>query len=428
LNDPIITVDEVTKQFRGGTRALDGLSLTIPKGTVYGLLGPNGAGKTTLIRILAILLRPDSGTVRVAGHDAVRNPARVRERIGLAGQFAAVDDHLTGRENIAMIGRLYGLSRREAARRAADIVHRIHLADAADRQVKTYSGGMRRRIDLAASLIGRPQVLFLDEPTTGVDPASRQDLWHLVRDLAAEGTTVLLTTQYLDEADQLADRIAVIDHGRLLTEGTATELKDRTGGILAQSAVFGSAPTAYGLNNDRTNGVLDRFRSLPMARSAVLTGRTLSDLTRNTFILGLQLAVGVALGFRWQNGPGGMLAAMGVALAFGYACCWLMAYLGLTIRNTEAIQAAIYMVVFPMTLTSSVFLPTQTMPGWLQAFAEHQPITITANALRGLTLGQGALPAGHTVTGETLLALTWTVGILAVFAPLAVRAYQRNNG
>ncbi len=198
-------------------------------------------------------------------------------------------------------------------------------------------------------------------------------------------------------------------------------------GILAQSAVFGSAPTAYGLNNDRTKGVLDRFRSLPMARSAVLTGRTLSDLIRNTFILTLQLAVGVALGFRWHNGIGGLLAATGVALAFGYACSWLMAYIGLTIQNSEAIQAAIYMVVFPITLTSSVFLPTQTMPGWLQAFAEHQPITIVANALRGLTLGQGALPAGHTVAGETLLALAWTAAFLAVFAPLAVRAYRRST-
>ncbi|MFE9689185.1 ABC transporter permease [Micromonospora sp. NPDC005806] len=197
-------------------------------------------------------------------------------------------------------------------------------------------------------------------------------------------------------------------------------------GILAQSAVFGSAPTAYGLNNDRTKGVLDRFRSLPMARSAVLTGRTLSDLIRSTVILGLQLTVGIALGFRWQDGLGGLLTAIGVALGFGYACSWLMAYLGLTIRNSEAIQAAIYLVVFPMTLTSSVFLPTQTMPGWLQAFAEHQPITVVANALRGLTLGPGALPAGHTITGETLLAIAWTAGILGVFAPLAVHAYRRN--
>jgi ABC transporter DrrB family efflux protein len=198
-------------------------------------------------------------------------------------------------------------------------------------------------------------------------------------------------------------------------------------GILAQSAVFGSAPTAFGLNNDSTKGVLDRFRSLPMVRSAVLVGRTLSDLLRSTFILSLQLAVGVLLGFRWQNGVGGMLAGMGVALVFGYACSWLMAFIGLAISNSEAIQAAIYMVVFPITLTSSVFLPTQTMPGWLQVFAEHQPITIVANALRGLTLGQGALPPGHTVLGETMLALTWTAGILAVFAPLAVRAFRRTD-
>jgi len=237
MDDPVITVDEVTKQFRDGTKALDRLSLTIPPGIIYGLLGPNGAGKTTLIRILATLLQLDAGTARVAGYDVTDHPAQVRDRIGLAGQFAAVDDHLTGRENITMIGRLYGLTRREAATRAARIVDRIHLADAADRQVKTYSGGMRRRIDLAASLIGRPQVLFLDEPTTGVDPASRQDLWRLVRDLAAEGTTVLLTTQYLDEADHLADRIAVIDHGRLLTEGTSTELKDRTGGAVVELTV-----------------------------------------------------------------------------------------------------------------------------------------------------------------------------------------------
>lgn len=237
MDDPIITVDEVAKQFRDGTRALDGLSLAIPRGSVYGLLGPNGAGKTTLIRILATLLRPGSGTARVAGFDVAREPAQVRDRIGLAGQFAAVDDHLTGRENITMIGRLYGLSRRDARLRTEDVLGRIHLEEAAGRQVKTYSGGMRRRIDLAASLIGRPQVLFLDEPTTGVDPASRQDLWQLVRDLAAEGTTVLLTTQYLDEADQLADRIAVIDHGRLLTEGTATELKDRTGGAVVEMDV-----------------------------------------------------------------------------------------------------------------------------------------------------------------------------------------------
>lgn len=198
-------------------------------------------------------------------------------------------------------------------------------------------------------------------------------------------------------------------------------------GILAQSAVFGSAPTAFGLNDDRSKGVLDRFRSLPMARPAVLAGRTFSDVARNTFVLGLQLGVGVALGFRWQTGAANLIAGLAVVLAFGYACSWLMAFIGLTVKKAEAIQAAVYMVVFPLTLTSSVFLPTQTMPSWLRAFAQHQPISIVANALRGLTLGEGALPAGQTVMGQTLLALAWTLGIMTVFAPLAVRAYRRSS-
>ncbi|HEY3005195.1 MAG TPA: ATP-binding cassette domain-containing protein [Kribbellaceae bacterium] len=261
-----------------GTRALDGLTLTISRGIIYGLLGPNGAGKTTLIRILTTLLRPDTGTVRVAGHDVVRDPAAVRERIGLAGQFAAVDDHLTGRENVTMIGRLYGLSRREAVARAARIVDHIHLADAADRQLKTYSGGMRRRIDLAASLIGRPQVLFLDEPTGGGDPASRQDLWQLVRGLAAEGTTVLLTTQYLDEADHLADRIAVIDHGHLLAEGTTAELKDRIGGAVVEievpAVLNDPAQTTLASLGARHDQVRDRI-VLPAPDGRLTLGRAL---------------------------------------------------------------------------------------------------------------------------------------------------------
>jgi ABC-2 type transport system ATP-binding protein len=237
MRAPIIDVEDLVRAFPGGVRALDGLTLRVDPGTVYGLLGPNGAGKTTLIRILATLLPADAGRVRVAGIDVRRHPERARTRIGLAGQFAAVDGHLTGRENIEMVGRLYGLSRRDARARAAAVLERIHLADAADRQVKTYSGGMRRRIDLAASLVGRPQVLLLDEPTTGVDPASRRDLWDLIRDLVHDGTTVVLTTQYLEEADQLADRIGVIDHGRLLSDGTADQLKDRVGGAVLELTV-----------------------------------------------------------------------------------------------------------------------------------------------------------------------------------------------
>jgi ABC transporter DrrB family efflux protein len=196
-------------------------------------------------------------------------------------------------------------------------------------------------------------------------------------------------------------------------------------GILAQSAVFGATPTAFGLNQDRATGVIDRFRSLPMARSAVLAGRTLADLLRSAFVLALQLGAGIVLGFRWQTSLVGLAAAVGLALAFGYACSWITATIGLAVKNPEAIQAAVYMVVFPLTLLSSVFLPTRTMPGWLQAFADHQPITAVADALRGLTLGEGALAHGQTVTGQTVLALAWTVGIIAVFAPLAVRVYRR---
>ena len=237
MADPIIAVDRAVKHFRGGVRALDELSMSIPAGLVYGLLGPNGAGKTTLIRILATLLRLDSGRAIVAGHDVSTDAGAVRERIGLAGQFTAVDGHLTGRENVVQFARLSGLSRRTARAGAADLLNRMGLADAADRPVRTYSGGMRRRVDLAAALIARPRVLFLDEPTTGVDPASRHELWQLIRGLAADGTAVLLTTQYLDEADQLADRIAVIDRGRLISEGSPTELKDRTGAAVIEIRV-----------------------------------------------------------------------------------------------------------------------------------------------------------------------------------------------
>jgi ABC-2 type transport system ATP-binding protein len=237
MNDAIVEVDGLVKVFNGEVRALDGLSLAVEPGRVFGLLGPNGAGKTTLIRVLATLLVPDAGTARVAGIDVRHHPEQVRARIGLAGQYAAVDEHLTGRENLEMVGRLYGLPRHQASRRSGEILERIGLTAAADRQVRTYSGGMRRRLDLAASLVGRPQVLFLDEPTAGLDPASRRELWLLLGDLVQGGTTVLLTTQYLEEADRLADRIAVIDHGRLVSEGTGDQLKDRVGGAVVELTV-----------------------------------------------------------------------------------------------------------------------------------------------------------------------------------------------
>jgi daunorubicin resistance ABC transporter ATP-binding subunit len=222
-------VAEGLRQTFGDVVALDGLDLEVEAGTVFGLLGPNGAGKTTFVRILATLLLPTAGRASVLGHDVVAEPLAVRRRIGLAGQFAAVDEELTGRENLEMVGRLYRLSGSEARARAGEVLDRFGLVDAADRRVSTYSGGMRRRLDLGASLTGRPPVILLDEPTTGLDPRTRQELWKTVGELRRDGTTVLLTTQYLEEADRLAQRIAVVDQGRIVAEGTAAELKSTVG-------------------------------------------------------------------------------------------------------------------------------------------------------------------------------------------------------
>ncbi|WP_298746581.1 ATP-binding cassette domain-containing protein [uncultured Serinicoccus sp.] len=214
----------------GDVHALAGLSLTVPQGTVKGLLGPNGAGKTTTVKVLNTLLQPDSGTASVAGVDVLQDPEGVRRVIGASGQYAAVDEHLTGRENLEMVGRLYHLGGARSKARAAELLEQFDLADAGDRPVKGFSGGMRRRIDLACALVNSPQILFLDEPTTGLDPRSRLGLWEVIKDLVAQGTTVLLTTQYLEEADYLADDISVIDHGTVIAEGTADELKAQVGG------------------------------------------------------------------------------------------------------------------------------------------------------------------------------------------------------
>ncbi|MET0686347.1 MAG: ATP-binding cassette domain-containing protein [Solirubrobacteraceae bacterium] len=223
-HDLAIEAAGLTKRF-GATVALDGVDLAAARGTVLGVLGPNGAGKTTAVRVLATLLRPDGGTARIAGHDVVRDAAAVRRQIGLTGQYASVDEALTGTQNLVMIGRLLDLKPRAAKARAAELLAWFDLEEAANRPARTYSGGMRRRLDLAASLVGRPSVVFLDEPTTGLDPSKRDDMWDVVRQLTADGSTVLLTTQYLEEADELADDIVVFDHGRVIAHGTPEELK-----------------------------------------------------------------------------------------------------------------------------------------------------------------------------------------------------------
>ena len=236
MADTAITVQGLKKSF-GDVHALDGVDIEVTRGTVYGLLGPNGAGKTTIVRILTTLLAPDEGTATVAGYDVVKDAATLRSVIGLTGQYAAVDEHLTGRENLVLVGILNHLGKAASRERAEGLLARFDLKEAADRPAKTYSGGMRRRLDLAASLVARPQVLFLDEPTTGLDPRGRMQLWGIIRELVQEETTLLLTTQYLEEADVLSDRIAVLDGGHVIAEGTADELKSKVGGEVIEVVV-----------------------------------------------------------------------------------------------------------------------------------------------------------------------------------------------
>lgn len=279
-----VETTDLTKYF-GEVHALDGVSVRIEPGIVYGLLGPNGAGKTTLIRILATLSRPTGGVALVGGVNVVDEPMAVRNRIGLGGQFAAVDGYQTGRENVEMVGRLYNLSETETRKRANEILEKIRLIDAADRQVKTYSGGMKRRLDLAASIIGRPEILFLDEPTTGIDPGSRLEVWELIEELVSGGTTLLLTTQYLEEADRLADQIGVIDQGKLIAEGTSDELKDRMGGDVVELSVEDSdrgraAEVLHGVAGEEPTIVAGSFR-IPALRGVDTLTQVVRQLDSN---------------------------------------------------------------------------------------------------------------------------------------------------
>jgi oleandomycin transport system ATP-binding protein len=286
-----IQAEGLVKRF-GKTTALAGVDLTARTGSVLGVLGPNGAGKTTAVRILATLLKPDAGHARIAGYDVVREAGQVRRRIALTGQYAAVDEDLTGFENLLLIGRLLDLSRVDARRRATDLLERFRLTDAGRRSAKTYSGGMRRRLDLAASLVGHPEVLYLDEPTTGLDPRSRNEVWDMVRELAADGVTVLLTTQYLDEADQLADDIAVIDHGRVIAGGTPHELKTKVGGqtLVVRPLDRARAADAAGIVADRTGLLTPEPSASGLISVAVSDPGVLSAVMYDLDVAGIAVA------------------------------------------------------------------------------------------------------------------------------------------
>lgn len=275
----------------GKNRAVDGVDLAIPKGTVYGFLGPNGAGKTTTIRMLATLIKPDEGSARILGHDLVEEADAVRSRVSLTGQFASVDEDLSGMENLILIARLMGYTRKQAKERASELLHAFGLEEAAKRQVKKYSGGMRRRIDIAASIIVLPDLLFLDEPTTGLDPRSRNQIWDIVRELVGLGTTVLLTTQYLDEADQLADRIAVIDRGKIIAEGTSGELKASvgTGTLHIRLLDPETRPQAEKLLAEKLN------TSITLASDPVALSARVTDIERVAFALGELARAGIKI-------------------------------------------------------------------------------------------------------------------------------------
>ncbi len=595
----MIEVEAVSKRF-GSTQALADFDLAAEEGKVLALLGPNGAGKTTLVRILATLLRPDSGRATVAGCDVIADAGRLRSEIGLTGQFAAVDELLTGRENLELVGLFYQLSKSERRRRAQEVLERFTLTDAAEQLVKTYSGGMRRRLDVGASLIGRPRVLFLDEPTTGLDPRTRNDVWSFVEDLVAGGTTVLLTTQYMEEAEHLAHRIVVMDAGIVVARGTAAELKDQLGGdvlearvssasdldraaaliadlgqsvphvdveerrvsmptkgatqvliaagerlqqggialedlgirhpslddvflsltgnaanaqangaqadgetlpdpvagpeqqpgptrtaprasrptvsaardtggvakrnllrilrnprllvisavqpalllvlfryvlggaihipgvsyvdyivpaVFIEAVMIGGMATAIGLADDLRSGIIDRFRSLPMARSAVLAGRTLADLARSVFSLALMVGLGLLVGFSFHAGIGSIIGGLALVIVFGYSFSWIYATIGLVTKDPETAQVAGILPFFILVFASSAIVPVATMPSWLQPFARHQPVSITINAVRALLQGEPT----HQWVWQSL---AWSAGILVVFFTIAVRLYR----
>ena len=582
---PVLHVRNVVRSF-GAVQALRGVDLDVRAGEVVGLLGPNGAGKTTLVHIIATLLDADGGHVAVCGADVAWQPAEARCHLGLAGQYASVDELLTGRENLELIGRLYGLGDDDCRARSAALIDSLGLAHAAERRVGSYSGGMRRRLDLGATMIGEPALLLLDEPTTGLDPRSRLELWDLIADIAKGGTGVLITSQNLHEIEQLADRAVVLDGGTVIVDDTVDAIRRQIGGqildvaidsehldaaasaldhagfdtrldqnrrrivapttgglpsaleaahtlvgaalepsefslraptleeaflaltdaptdpsandepdsiglrplpertrpvatrsgrrditaligrdlrrllrspqalffaavmpvmfVLALTAVFGdlvetvlgdhyidfllpgvlvmqitlsAGTTGVGIATDLHHGIIDRFRSLPIAQPAVLIGRTTADLTRNAIGATIMIAAGFAIGYRLHGGVLGGIAALAVALFFGYAITWVFAAVGLAVKDPEAANFIGFAPVLIFVYLSSAWVPIDTMHPAVQGFARHQPVNVTIEAVRSLA-------DGTATATQTIPAIAWSVAILALFAWITTRQFR----
>ncbi len=508
--EPAIHVQNMEKSYKE-LHVLRGVNFDVAPGSIFALLGPNGAGKTTMVRILSTLLRPDAGTATVYGFDVTTHPIQVRESISLTGQFAAVDEILSGRENLVLVAKLRRLN--DPGQVADDLLARFDLADAASRKVSTYSGGMRRRLDIAMSLIGQPKVIFLDEPTTGLDPEGRIEVWQVVQELAKQGTTVLLTTQYLEEAEQLADRIAILHQGRIIANGTLAELKQLLPpakieyvekqptlediflklvgndgedesrkdqimsthffgdtallvgrsmrhitrspdtiittaitpiaimllfvyvfggaiqtdtenyvnyllpGIMLIAIASGIAYTAVRLFTDMTSGIFERFHSMPIERSSVLWAHVLTSLVANGIALVIIVLVALVMGFRTSASPLAWLAVTGILALFTLALTWIAVLAGLSAKSMDGASGFAYAFIF-LPFISSAFVPTETMPGPVRAFAENQPVTSIVNTIQDLF-------AQRPVGSDIWIALAWCLGILVLAYVLAMAAYRR---
>ena len=364
----------------GDKTVLDGIDLTVPQGTILALLGPNGAGKTTAVHLLTTYLRPDAGEIRIAGQDPAKNPEAVRRAIGVTGQFSAVDGYLTGRENLMLMADLHLLAKDVGRRRAEELLERFELTEARDKPASTYSGGMKRKLDLAMTLVGNPKVIFLDEPTTGLDPRSRHTMWDIIRGLVAEGRTILLTTQYLEEA----------------------------------AAAQG---TAIAVAQDMTEGIIARFRTMAVARSSVLTGHVVGATIQTLIGVVVVTAAALAVGFRPHANAAEWLAAFGVVLLLTFAVTWLCVGLGLSAKSVEtASNSPMFLILLPF--LGSGFVPTSSLPTGMRWFAEYEPFTPVNETLRGLLTG--------TKIGDNLvITIAWCFGVAVLSYAWSRRLYER---